>query len=180
LAEAIKIAVIASPQLFSFIEKHASAMLAGDLDALAEVVVTAVATKIGFITDDPYETELQRALNFGHAIGHAIESLMQYRGITHGDAIAIGMSTATRIAHVRGICDTHTATRILAIMDRVGLPKSAPGLSRSQVFEALSTIRAIRNGMLRLVMPTGIGSYAFTDDLSTADLENYLAEGHIA
>ncbi|MFQ6100139.1 MAG: 3-dehydroquinate synthase [Anaerolineae bacterium] len=174
LAEAIKVAVVASPQLFEFIEQQAQALLAGDLDTLTEVVVMAVVAKIRLVSQDPYEKQLQRVLNFGHAIGHAIESLLAYRGIMHGDAIAIGMSIATRIACTRGVCDRRTADRILGLMNRVGLPVCAPDLSPSQVCEALSVVRAIRNGRIHLVMPSGIGNCAFTDDLSRADLEHYL------
>jgi len=176
LAEAIKVAIIASPQLFEFIEHQAEALLSSDLDALTEVLVMAVAAKIKLVSEDPYENELQRALNFGHAIGHAIESSLAYRGITHGDAIAIGMATATRIAWARRVCDRQTAERILALIKCIGLPVSAPDSSPSQVCEAISVIRAIRNGRVRLVMPSSIGHCEFTNDLSESDLEHYLVE----
>ena len=174
LAEAIKVAVIGSQPLFEFIERRTPALLGGDMAVLTEVVTMAVAAKVALLVPDPYEHDLRRALNFGHTIGHALETALAYKNISHGDGIAIGMATATRIARARGFCERGTADRILALLARVGLPVIASGDTPAQVWQGLGVIRAIRDGHFHEVLPTGIGHYVLSDDLSESDLERYM------
>lgn len=174
LAEAIKAAIIGSQPLFEFIEQHALALLNGDTSLLTRLITMAVTTKIAFLTPDPYERDLRRGLNFGHMIGHALETALAYKGMPHGEAISIGMATATRIAQARGLCDEQSASRIQALLAGIGLP-IATSVTSSQIWHSLSIIRAIRNGHFYEVLPTGIGQYVFSDDLSEIELGHYLS-----
>jgi len=174
LAEAIKVAIIASRPLFDFIEQHAFALLSGDMALLTEVMKMAVVAKVALVAPDPYEHDLRRALNFGHTIAHALETVLAYRGISHGDAVAIGIATATRIAMVRGLCNGQTAERILELLTRIGLPIVAADVTPAQVWQALAAIWAIRDGHFYEVLPTDIGHYVFSDDLSENDLAHYM------
>jgi 3-dehydroquinate synthase len=177
LAEAIKVAIIGSPPLFRLIETHCEALLNCDLPILSQVVIEALRVKAELISSDPYERELRRSLNFGHTIGHALETEMAHQGITHGAAVSIGIAAATRIAVQKGICDPKTARRVVNLLIQVGLPTSAPDKDPRQVWESIRTITLIRGGGIHFVLPMRIGEVTITEDISGADIPRCLVEG---
>jgi 3-dehydroquinate synthase len=98
LAEAIKKAIIASPAYWDFIEANLDAILVRDLGALERLVRCASAIKTALIECDPYEEDLRRPLNYGHTIGHPLETVSGYGPLLHGEAVAFGMVVESRIA----------------------------------------------------------------------------------
>jgi 3-dehydroquinate synthase len=176
LAEVIKVAIIQSPYLFEFLEHHASALLNFDIKLLSQVIELAVNAKIQLVTPDLYERNLQRALNFGHTFGHALETALSYENISHGEAIAIGMAAATRIANARGLLDDRTTMKIIDLIARFKLPVFASGISTGRLWKALSIIRSIRNGYFHVVLPNAIGGYIFYENLSAKDVEQYMCK----
>lgn len=170
LAESIKKGVIDSPELFDLIESSADLLLEGDLDALEQVVALSSAVKCRLIGLDPYEIDLRRPLNFGHTVGHALETVTGYGPVLHGEAVAYGMCVASRIAVGRGVLDEATATRLRVLLERCGLPTCLHGVPEpvepSDVVQALGQIRKIRDGSLRFVMPTRIGDTVIVDDVT--------------
>src|SRR5205085_2168047 len=139
MAEVVKVAAIQSPPLFDLIERHIPAILSHQQDVLEQVVLQAIAAKIHLLSTDPYEADLKRPLNFGHTIGHALETIHRYRGIRHGEAVSIGMAISTRIARARGICYSHTCERIISLLTALGLPASTD-VDASTIWGALKTV----------------------------------------
>ena len=176
LAEVIKVAIIQSPYLFEFLEHHAADLLNFDIKRLSQVIEMAVKAKIPLVTADLYERNLQRALNFGHTFGHALETALCYKNISHGDAIAIGMATAARIANARGILDNQTTDRIIELITGFKLPVFAAGVPSAKLWKALSIIRSIRNGYFHVVLPNAIGGHVFYENLSPKDVEQYMCK----
>ena len=122
LAEVIKKAVIASPSLFELVEEQRGLLFARETAALRSVVEKSAATKCRLVERDPYETNLRRPLNFGHTIGHAVETATGYGLVTHGEAVAFGMAAAVRIAVGRRLIERSAAERIIGLLTAVGLP----------------------------------------------------------
>jgi 3-dehydroquinate synthase len=87
LAEAIKKAMIASPEYWHFIEAHADRVMVHDAAALERLVRSAAAIKLRLVERDPYEEDLRRPLNFGHTIGHPLETVTGYGPLLHGEAL---------------------------------------------------------------------------------------------
>jgi 3-dehydroquinate synthase len=174
LAEAIKVAIIHSEPLFEFIESNHQIFLDREIHALMELVYQAAAAKIALISPDPYEHELKRALNFGHGIGHALETELAYQGIKHGQAVSIGMAVATRMAEARGLCSTTVAHRILGLLENIGLSTETREVNPEAVWRSMQVLRAIRGGSLHFVVPTDIGAYAIIEDVSQDDIVDYL------
>lgn len=107
-------------------------------------------------------------MNFGHSIGHVFETLSEYnQKLSHGQAISIGMATATRMAVVKGICQAETAEKILTILQKVGLPIQATDINICSFKDGLQVIRSIRDGSLNLVLPTRIGNCKIVKDVSS-------------
>ncbi len=177
LAEAIKVAVIASPELFNFLETHLAALLDRRIETMTELVRQTVKIKCELLMPDLYEKDLRRGLNFGHTIGHglemaALEMATDYCRISHGDAVSIGMAAATKLAEAKKLLDGKTGTRIVRLIEEAGLPTTlvTKDVTRERLRDALSAIRAVRNGHFYEVLPIAIGRYTIIDDLSDAEL----------
>lgn len=174
LAECIKKAVIASPALWELIDREAEAMLGGDLEAQARLVRAAVAIKTALIERDPYEHDLRRPLNFGHTIGHPLETVAGYGTLLHGEAVAFGMVVETRIAAARGVCDERLVTDLLELLRRCDLPAAAadlpPGVTARALLAATEKVRHIRAGSLRFVLPVALGACVVADDVGEPEI----------
>ena len=181
LAEAIKMAVISSSQLLAFIEQHLESLAALDPRYLQSLVHAASVIKCVLVERDPYEVDLRRTLNFGHTVGHAVETVTGYGPVLHGEAVAYGMAVAIRVARARGVLAPSVASRIVAILRSVGLPVALRDLAavpeEEDVIRALEKVRQVRDGSLRFVLPTGIGSALIVDDVGNDEIRSALAGG---
>jgi len=181
LAEAIKLAVISSAQLLAFIEQHLESLAALDTDCLQTLVHAASSIKCTLVERDPYEVDLRRTLNFGHTVGHAVETVTGYGPVLHGEAVAYGMTVALRVATARGVLAPAVASRIVGILRAVGLPvrlgelRVAP--ATEDIIMALEKVRQVRDGSLRFVLPTGVGSALIVDDVGDDEIRSALAAG---
>src|SRR5256885_9945219 len=101
--------------------------------ALHRLVRTSCAIKAAVVSADEREGDHRRILNFGHTIGHALETLGGYRRYRHGEAVAIGMVVAARLAERLGLGDASVGTRIRALLERSRLPADLPQIGRAHV-----------------------------------------------
>lgn len=181
LAEAIKLAVISSGQLLTFIEQHLESLAALDGACLQSLVHAACSIKCTLVERDPYEVDLRRTLNFGHTVGHAVETVTGYGPVLHGEAVAYGMAVAIRVATARGVLAPAVASRLVGILQAVGLPVLLGDLcvapAAEDVIMALEKVRQVRDGSLRFVLPTGIGSALVVDDIDDDEIRTALAAG---
>jgi 3-dehydroquinate synthase len=185
LAEAIKKAVIASPELWSFIDERAEAILGGDLEALERLVCAAAAIKTELIARDPYEADLRRPLNYGHTVGHPVETLSAYDGsVLHGEAVAFGMVVETRIAAARGWTEPWLLEGVIDLLRRCRLPTRAADLRTAlegrALVAAMEKVRQIRAGSLRYVLPVALGETVIADDVTEAELVAALEASGVA
>jgi 3-dehydroquinate synthase len=174
LAEAIKKGVIASPGLFALIENQVGELISGDPLAREALVRGASAIKCALVARDPYEDDLRRPLNFGHTIGHAVETITGYGPVLHGEAVAFGMAVSAKIAEQRRVIGPGLRERIVRLLDRVGLPTALDDLpvtvASDDVVAALGHIRRIRDNQIRFVLPVDIGETLIVDDVSDGEI----------
>ena len=179
VAECVKKGVIASPEYFRFIEDEADALLAGDLIALERLVSAAAAIKSALIERDPYEEDLRRPLNFGHTVGHPLETVTGYAPLLHGEAVAFGMAVEARVSAARGWLAETVLDRLLCVLRRCGLPTTADELPvtvrADAIVVATEKVRLIRAGSLRWVLPLDLGDTVIADDVSETELRAALA-----
>lgn len=153
LAEVVKHGVIADPALFELCSRGWQAVQ----DHLDEIVRRAMAVKVRIIQDDPYERGRRASLNLGHTLGHAIESASDYH-LKHGEAVAIGMVHAARMAERLGVATTGLAGNIASTLRGLGLPTELPsGLDRQRMLSAISVDKKRAAGKVRWVLPVRIG-----------------------
>jgi 3-dehydroquinate synthase len=177
VAEAIKVAIIGSPELFELLETESAAIRSGkDPRVLGEVVGRASELKIAMLAPDPYERNLRRVLNLGHTFGHALEVQTGYDRLLHGEAVGFGLAVAAAVARRRGCCSRNTLERIFGCLDAYGLP---PRVARSDLLAAcgrLEEIRLVRGRSLNFVLPTEIGGVEIVAELSDGEIDRALED----
>jgi len=158
LYEVIKYGVIADPKLFRFLERRMDAILRRDPSALAYIIPRSAAIKARVVSADEREGGLRQILNFGHTIGHALETATQYRRFLHGEAIGWGMIAATLLAVARGYLSDYAAARIIRLVASVGPLPPLRGIRAAALRPILAGDKKARAGHVRWVLPTRIGN----------------------
>ncbi len=160
LGEVVKYGVIRDPKLFRFLEKKAAAILKKDLTALEVIVTASAKIKAGVVSRDEFETKGERMiLNYGHTFGHGVEGALRYRGLVHGEAVAVGMVMAAELALDLGLCPLSLAVRQKELLRCLGLPTSIQrwGLKTSTILKIMMNDKKKTGGQLRFVLPRRIG-----------------------
>lgn len=166
-AEIIKVACLCQDQgqFFETIQAQAAKYLQRDYEALRTIIEKAINIKINYVQSDLLEQDLDRALNLGHSIAHALESISNY-GLLHGECVSIGISAAVRAGYARGLCPENYSKRVLDLLSYFNLPTVIPAfINRQALLQELRTIRCIRDSALREVIPTAPGSFVIIPDL---------------
>lgn len=158
LAECIKHAIIRDHHLFAFISQNMPKIMACDTEVMIELVDRNVKIKAAVVMEDPFEKGVRALLNLGHTFGHAIETVADYTGIQHGEAVALGMVAAANLAVTRGMLSAADADHIKTLIDLAELPTSLPDIDVSRVFEAMGRDKKVEAAKIRLILPTSIGS----------------------
>ena len=165
MAEVIKSAVIQDSEFFCFIETSLNRIKEMDDTTLEEVVFRSAGIKAGVVAQDELDTGFRNILNFGHTVGHAIETVSDF-GVEHGQAVAIGMIAAARISNKLGILDNGELMRIKSLIQGAGLPAEMPRLDTGKVIQAIKHDKKIAGGKVRFVLPRAIGDVCFTDEVN--------------
>jgi len=153
MAEILKAAVIGDERLFELCESGELAVQRG----MSEILPRAIGVKIRVIEEDPYERGRRAALNFGHTVAHAVETLSEYQ-ILHGFAVAMGMVAEAQLAFQIGLAPLEVKERIEAALAGLGLPTRLPKqFSPSAILKAMQTDKKKQLGELRFALPERIG-----------------------
>jgi 3-dehydroquinate synthase len=133
---------------------------------LTAVIRRAVAVKVEVVSVDEFERGERITLNYGHTVGHAVEALMGYGPLLHGEAVAIGMDCAARIAAGLGICGDDLVARQRRLLAAYGLPTALPpGLDPEAILAATLRDKKVQAKRVRWVLPTSIGGVVVRDDV---------------
>ena len=179
LGEVVKHGVIADLPLFNFIECNAEGLVEAKPEALTHVVRRSVAMKREFVALDERDSKGARAvLNYGHTLGHALETLTNH-DVRHGEAVALGMVYASRLAMRLALMSEGDAGRLRSLLEELRFDLEPPQVGRSGLLEAMRRDKKVEGGSIRFVLPTGIGTQpvlkAVPDDVISLELE---AEGY--
>lgn len=170
LVEVVKMAALLDPALFARVEESLEALLDGDAAALGPVVAAAAAAKIGVVERDPTEQGDRRLLNFGHTLGHAIESTGGYGGLRHGEAVGYGLLFALRLSLSRGL-DRGTAERVRGLLARFGLPPILHAPSPGELLAHMARDKKAREAGLVWVLARSLGEGFMTGEVPWEEVE---------
>ena len=171
LAECVKHGVIRDVTLLDFLESNAEKILACDSQTMIDLLECNVAIKAQVVSADEKEAGVRMHLNFGHTIGHAIETLVGYDQIGHGEAVSLGMVAACHIAVARKLIDKKFARRIEALLVRLSLPTTCKKLDCDKIFELMKHDKKARGGKILMVLPTGIDKVEVFSDVSVEEIQ---------
>ncbi|NYF79509.1 3-dehydroquinate synthase [Granulicella arctica] len=169
LQESVKAAIIRNPRLFRYLEQNSQAVLAGDADALTRVVAASVRVKADVVSQDELESGLRMILNFGHTIGHAIESATKYKQLLHGQAVGWGSIAAAHLSLSRGAITQNEFDRMVNLILLYG-PLPAFTAKAAKLVELTGSDKKKRSGRRAFVLTTGIGSTEVVYDVTDAEL----------
>ena len=166
LAEIIKHGVIRDAELFATLEKNAEAIVAKEASLLAPVIRRNCEIKAAVVEADERETGERAHLNFGHTIGHGVETLAAPSGMLHGEAVAIGMVGAGRIAVAIGLWHAEDQARLESLLKAVGLPVSIPTeLPTEVIIDRMRHDKKVVGKTMRFVLPEAMGKVIIRDDI---------------
>lgn len=173
--EVVKYGVIASRGLFDRLASHTKAILAKDPSVLLPSIVESCRIKAEVVSKDEREGGLRRILNFGHTVGHALESVTRYRRFRHGEAIAYGMRAAADLSASRGVLPAADRDAITSLITALGKLPAVDDLLTADILEAMGRDKKVVNGRLHFVLATAIGATTTADDVTEDELRSVLA-----
>jgi 3-dehydroquinate synthase len=175
LAEVVKYGVILDSDLFAYLEANVDGLNARERSVLEHIVATSCRLKAQIVQqDEREESGLRAVLNYGHTFCHAIESVAGYGHFLHGEAVAIGMVCASRLAELLGRTGADVIHRQQALLERLRLPITLPALDENQLLAAMARDKKAEHGRLRFVLPTQIGHVEVVGDVDPAVVKRVL------
>ena len=181
MAEVIKYGVIGDAELFRELEsagERLASMRTLPAPLLQRILERSTAAKARVVAADEREGGLRAILNYGHTLGHVVETLCGYGTYLHGEAVAIGMVAAGELALELGLWSAEDQARQRAVIAAAGLPGRWPELDNAAVLECLQGDKKVRDGCVRFVLPTSLGSVEIRSDVSGEQVVAALARCH--
>jgi 3-dehydroquinate synthase len=166
-AEIVKHAAIADADMFAYLEQNAPRALALDLAVIENLVYQSLVIKSTIVNRDEKETGERRVLNFGHTFGHAVEKVT---GVTHGQAVSIGMVLAARLSRRRGLLTAEEEQRLKNLLAQLRLPLQK-AFDRKAVLEALGKDKKRERESVHFILLNGLGK-AVVIDIPLAELRD--------
>jgi 3-dehydroquinate synthase len=177
LAEVVKYGVILDADLFAFLESNVERLNRRDSDVLRRVIARCCRIKADVVElDEREETGLRAVLNYGHTFGHALEAVAGSGTLLHGEAVAIGMICASRLAERLGRIDAETTARQARLLTALHLPTQLPAVDRKSLVSAMAHDKKVNQGRLRFVLPTGLGHVELVSDVDSKLVEAALED----
>ncbi len=157
LAEVIKYGIIADEEFFAFLEREIPSLLKLDEEPVIHAIKRSCEIKAQVVAADERESDRRRILNYGHTIGHALESLAGYRGLIHGEAVGIGLVQEADLACHMGLCGRDVVERIGSLVQRAGLSDQISRASFTSLWGAMQHDKKVVGGRVIGVWPVRIG-----------------------
>jgi 3-dehydroquinate synthase len=179
LAEVIKYGIIYDARLFGFLEKHMHRLLKRDYTVLGSVIARCCAIKAEVVRQDEQEGGLRAILNFGHTLGHALETIAGYGEYLHGEAIAVGQVAAARLSQVRLGLSADALARIVRLIARAGLPSGVDLTARQQerLLRTMALDKKASSGEVRFVLASRIGDVVYGQQVPSDWLRQEIGAG---
>ncbi|MBI4888906.1 MAG: 3-dehydroquinate synthase [Acidobacteria bacterium] len=174
LYEVVKYGMIASRALFDRVARDSKALFARSPDALLPAIIESCRIKAEVVSQDERESGLRRILNYGHTVGHALESVTKYRRFRHGEAIAYGMLAAADLAVARGALADVERQALAKVIARLGPLPPVADLPIGDVLQVIRRDKKVVAGKLHFVIAIQIGATLTLDDVTEDELTGVL------
>ena len=170
LGEVVKYAFILNKKLFRILEANAGLVMSRNLKVLENIIYESIQTKAKIVTKDEKENGVRALLNFGHTFGHAIEAKNNYKNISHGEAVILGMGIASQISHLENFLSKKDLLKINNLISELDLNANFRKYKYSELKPFLMNDKKVAKGKLNLILLKGIGSAFKTDEFDKRNL----------
>ena len=175
LGEVIKYGVIWDEEFFAFLEKNREKILQLEPASLTHIIRRSCEIKSDVVSKDEREAGLRAILNYGHTIGHAIETLTGYKKYLHGEAVAIGMYMEAKLSHQLGLINNEEVLRIKALISSYELPSEMPDeIEISDLIETMQIDKKTVAGKMHFVLPEKVGSVKIHREIAAEEIKRLL------
>jgi 3-dehydroquinate synthase len=176
LAEVVKYGVILDADFFARLETRAPQLIARDAATLRQVIARCCRLKADVVEADERETSgLRAVLNYGHTFAHALEAVAGYGQLLHGEAVAIGMVCASRLAERLGRISSSITDRQIELLRALALPTTLPPLPHDALLLAMNRDKKVEHGRLRFVLPDRLGHVELVGNVDSRLVAEVLA-----
>jgi 3-dehydroquinate synthase len=166
IAEVIKYGIIWDSGLFDLLERKRESVLSLNPDDLVHIIRRSCEIKADVVSRDEREAGLRAILNYGHTIGHALETATGYTSFVHGEGVAIGMHVEAILAHELGLIGQDEVARIKRLIKNYGLPYEVPNdTDMAGLFESMKLDKKAVSGSLKFILPEKIGKVKIQDGI---------------
>ncbi len=162
LSEVIKYGIIADEEFFSYLERRMPGLRKRESAIVAAAVKRSCEIKAHVVASDERESDRRRILNYGHTIGHALETLGDYESLVHGEAVGIGLVQEADLACYLGMCDRSVVERIRKVVQAAGLSDGLPAWQPGKIWKAMLHDKKVSHGQVVGVWPERIGQVRMT------------------
>lgn len=176
LFEVIKCGIIRDPGLFHLLEERSQAVLAQEPELVDAIIAAAVRIKAEVVSADEREGDLRRILNFGHTVGHAIEAETHYTEYLHGEAVALGMRVAVRLAELSGHLAAQDAGRMQRLIELYGPIPGGAHLDPDHLLSRLASDKKTLQGKVHFVLPVRVGQVKIVSGIEPELIRRAIAE----
>lgn len=173
LAEVAKYGLAVDPGILELLEGAVDRVIVRDPALLTDLVAACVQAKAAVVAEDERDTGPRAVLNYGHTLGHALERLDAFSGVSHGEAVASGMVFAARMSEARGMASSELVGRHRRLLAALGLPNDVPRVDPEAVLGAMRLDKKYRHGV-RLVLLADVGR-ALVAEVAEEDIRAVLA-----
>jgi 3-dehydroquinate synthase len=164
--EVVKYGVIQDAEFFAYLEQHVGQILTRDDQTLRHVVARCCRLKAEVVHEDEREQTGRRAiLNYGHTFAHALEAATGYQHLLHGEAVAVGMLCASRLAESLQLVDPEFTARQRRLLAALGLPVEVPPVDTQILLQSMQQDKKVAHGRLRFVLPVTMGRVELFGDI---------------
>lgn len=156
LAEVVKHGIILGADFLDYIDYNVKKIFSFDVDVLEYIAKANCEIKASVVEKDEREGDLRAILNFGHTIGHAIETVSNFE-LLHGECVALGMIAAFKMAVYLEMANKKEFERVKGVLQKIGLPTNLPGIDVEKVYSQMFLDKKVKGNKLLFVLPRKIG-----------------------
>ena len=176
LAEVVKHGIVLEAAYFDDVEASADALGTRDAETVDRIIAGSCRLKADVVQRDERESDLRMVLNYGHTIGHAIETAAGYGEMTHGEAVSLGIAAEAALAVRLRLASAATRARQERLLARIGLPTRSATLDARRILDAMSHDKKGRDGRVPFVLAPEIGRFTIVKDVGSEDVRAAIAE----
>ena len=152
LGEVIKYSLIDNEKLRTLLQSNTTKILNRDNKILLKIIEESIKTKSKIVSKDEKESGIRAILNFGHTFGHAIEAHTNYKKMSHGAAITLGMIIASKISLYEGLIKDHQLDNIINLINSLGLDTNYSKYKFSELKKYIYNDKKVADGKLNLIL----------------------------